>query len=291
MEEAEVNVQLVDVGELVLHPDNPRQGDIGAIATSIERNGWYGALVVQTETNRVLVGNHRLQACKQLGFTHIPVHWVDVDDVTARRILLADNRSSDLATYNETDLVALLKTQAEVDDLIGTGFDGDDLDELLEELSSAEEASTDECYTPKWFFDNLGLEFDLDPCSCPPEFSNVPAKTLWTIEDDGLSKDWFGRVWMNPPFSKPDPWVTKFIENGHGVALLPVSGGAKWVYRLWNVPEARLVPWHDLFDRPDGTQYGIPLEMMIWAIGEECIEALSNFEHKPKTGFSKMLVR
>lgn len=279
-----MNIEYVSVNNLFLHPDNPRQGDIGAIATSIQRNGWYGTIVAQKETNRVLVGNHRLQAAVELGFSEVPVHWVDVDDVTARRILLADNRSSDLATYNETDLAALLKTQAEVDDLIGTGFDGDDLDELLEEIAanSAEEISSDECYTPASIFETLGLEFDLDPCSCPPEYSNVPAKTMWTIDDDGLSQDWFGRVWMNPPFSKPDPWVTKFIENGNGVALLPVSNGAKWVYRLWDT-DSYCLPWHGSFDRPDGSKYGIPYCLLLWAMGDECVEALHNFSPKVRT--------
>ena len=136
MSAVELDVELVEVDSLVLHPDNPRQGDIGAIATSIERNGWYGALVVQKETNRVLVGNHRLQAAQHLGFTEVPVHWVDVDEVTARRILLADNKTSDLAAYNEIDLVALLKAQAEEDDLLGTGWDAEDLDDLLKELEN-----------------------------------------------------------------------------------------------------------------------------------------------------------
>lgn len=131
------DITLVPVGDLSLHPDNPRQGDIGAIATSIERNGWFGALVAQTGSGRVLVGNHRLQAARQLGIEELPVHWVDVDEVTARRILLADNRTSDLAAYNDTDLIALLQAQIQEDDLLGTGWDADDLDVLLAEIGAS----------------------------------------------------------------------------------------------------------------------------------------------------------
>jgi len=130
-------VTLVPVDDLNLHPDNPRQGDVGAIATSIQRNGWFGSLVAQVGSGRVLVGNHRLQAARQLGIAELPVHWVDVDEVTARRILLADNRTSDLASYNDTDLVALLQAQVQEDDLIGTGWDADDLDDLLAEIGAS----------------------------------------------------------------------------------------------------------------------------------------------------------
>ena len=128
------DVELVSCDALELHPDNPRQGDLGAIVTSIETNGWFGALVAQRSTRRVLVGNHRLRAAQLAGLEELPVHWVDVDEPTARRILLADNRTSDLADYDRQDLAALLREAAEADDLLGTGFDAEDLDDLLLEL-------------------------------------------------------------------------------------------------------------------------------------------------------------
>ena len=120
-----------DVSTLIRHPLNPREGDIGAIAASIERNGWFGTVVVQRSTNYVLAGNHRLEAARMLGFSKVPVYWVDVDDDTAKRILLADNRTSDLASYNIDQLADILKDLAIADDLDGTGWDGDDIDTLL----------------------------------------------------------------------------------------------------------------------------------------------------------------
>ena len=128
------DVELVSLDALELHPDNPRQGDLGAIVTSIETNGWFGTLVAQRSTRRVLVGNHRLRAAQLVGLEEVPVHWIDVDEATARRILLADNRTSDLADYDRQDLAALLREAAEADDLLGTGFDAEDLDDLLLEL-------------------------------------------------------------------------------------------------------------------------------------------------------------
>jgi len=128
-------IEVVPVTKLHPHPDNPRQGDVGAIVTSIQQNGWYGTLVAQTSTGRVLAGNHRLQAAAQIGMTEVPVYWVDVDDVTARKILLADNRTNDLATYDDDLLSLLLTDLASTDDLLGTGYDGDDLDDLLGDLA------------------------------------------------------------------------------------------------------------------------------------------------------------
>lgn len=128
--------ELVPLDRLTMHPANPRQGDVGAVCASIEAHGFFGALVVQRSTGHVLAGNHRLKAAKQLGMPEVPVTWVDVDDETATRILLADNRTSDLGTYDNDALAELLKGLAATDKgLDGLGYDGDDLDALLGDLA------------------------------------------------------------------------------------------------------------------------------------------------------------
>lgn len=71
---------LVNVEVLNPHPDNPRQGDVDAIADSIEQNGFFGAIVAQRSTGYVPAGNHRLLAAKRQGLTEVPVVWLDVDD-------------------------------------------------------------------------------------------------------------------------------------------------------------------------------------------------------------------
>jgi hypothetical protein len=120
------------VSDLYPHPQNPRQGDVGAIAESIQENGWYGTIVAQQGTNYILAGNHRWQAAKQLGMEEVPVTWVEVDDESALRILLADNRTSDLASHNDNVLVELLKSLESTDKgLAGTAWDNDALDNLV----------------------------------------------------------------------------------------------------------------------------------------------------------------
>lgn len=78
-----------DVNSLIPHPDNPRRGDLDAIEESILANGWYGAVIVQRSTRHILAGNHRWQGAKNAGALTVPTIFIEVDDATARRIVLA----------------------------------------------------------------------------------------------------------------------------------------------------------------------------------------------------------
>ena len=44
---------------------------------------------------------------------------------------------------------------------------------------------TDERYTPKWIFDTLDVEFDLDPCSPIGGIKDAPIKYYYTAEAEG----------------------------------------------------------------------------------------------------------
>jgi len=130
--------ELVPVDALRQHPRNPRKGDVQAIVDSIAANGFYGAVLAQKSTGYILAGNHRWLAAKDAGATEVPVIWLDVDDDHALRILLADNRTNDLASYDDNALAELLKEIHEAHgNLLGTGYDGDDLDQLLADLGKA----------------------------------------------------------------------------------------------------------------------------------------------------------
>ena len=69
----------VEVGTLKHHPQNVNEGDIDAIVESIERNGFFGSVLVNKRTNHILAGNHRVLAAKRLGFISVPVTWIDGD--------------------------------------------------------------------------------------------------------------------------------------------------------------------------------------------------------------------
>jgi hypothetical protein len=117
----------VPISELKPHPRNPRKGNVGAIVDSLEFHGQYRPIVAQTSTGYILAGNHTFLAAKELGWDSVAVSWLDVDDATGERIMVADNRTSDLASYNNDALADLLHS---LPDLDGTGFTRLDLDEL-----------------------------------------------------------------------------------------------------------------------------------------------------------------
>lgn len=56
-------------------------------------------------------------------------------------------------------------------------------------------------------------EIDLDPASHPVANKEVRATTIFTSADSGLTRAWFGRVWLNPPFSQWSHWVRKLSEE------------------------------------------------------------------------------
>jgi len=128
-------IETVPIGSLKHHPKNPRKGDVKSITESIEHNGFYGVVVAQKSTGYVLAGNHRMMAAKAAGLDSLPVAYVDLDDATALKILLADNRTNDLATYDNKELAELLADVSNTIGLDGTGFDEAFLDGLIGELA------------------------------------------------------------------------------------------------------------------------------------------------------------
>jgi ParB-like chromosome segregation protein Spo0J len=124
-----ISAEKVPIDSLILYPGNARQGDIGAIAESLSVNGQFRPIVVNRPSMEILVGNHTYQAARALGWTEIAVTFVEVDEQEARRIVLVDNRTTDIATYDSDALVDLLRSVSH--DLAGTGFSGDDIDDLL----------------------------------------------------------------------------------------------------------------------------------------------------------------
>lgn len=131
----DLDTEKVAIDAVRPHPKNVRQGDIGAICESLKAHGQYRAIVAQRSTGHILAGNHTWKAAKQLGWSHITTHFIDCDDDAAMRILLADNRANDLASYDDAALAQVLKELAATDDgLAGTLFDGDALDRLIADI-------------------------------------------------------------------------------------------------------------------------------------------------------------
>ena len=137
------------------------------------------------------------------------------------------------------------------------------------------ETTSDDHYTPPHIFDSLGLTFDLDVASPPGGISWIPTRKYYTQEDDGLSQPWYGRVWMNPPFSNVTPWLERFIAHGNGVGLVPIVK-SYWVTKAWQAVDGVtfLTDPNDMkFARPDGRSKPIMFPVMVISMGTENVEA------------------
>lgn len=141
----------LNTSDLNLFHNNPRTGNVESIRESIEENGIYKPLVVNKGThtgrpNEVLAGNHTLKAVQAIAadnpddeqWQKADVWLVDVDDTTATKIVLADNRTADLGDYDNELLQELLESVDE--NLDGTGYNYDDLDAIRDEVEALEGA-------------------------------------------------------------------------------------------------------------------------------------------------------
>lgn len=124
---------LVPLVELAPYAANAREHDDELIVSSLSELGQYRPIVVNKRDMTILAGNGTYAAAAELGWSHVAATYVDVDEQTARKIVLIDNRANDLAGYDDSLLAALL---SELDgDFTATGFDSADLDKLLAEIS------------------------------------------------------------------------------------------------------------------------------------------------------------
>jgi hypothetical protein len=120
-------------------------------------------------------------------------------------------------------------------------------------------------------------EFDLDPCSpVNPPFTH--AKVNYTVKDNGLKKDWFGRIYMNPPYGKGmESWLEKLKNHGNGIALIFARTETKTFFNhIWDDADALLfVKGRIKFFNLEGKQVGTPGSPSVFiAYGKENVEAL-----------------
>jgi len=88
-------------------------------------------------------------------------------------------------------------------------------------MKSQQIKKNNEWIPPLWILKALG-EFDLNPCT--------PTVRPWSTSKyhyylGGLDKDWFGRVFLNPPFERYErpKWMKKMALHGNGIILLPAT--------------------------------------------------------------------
>lgn len=124
----------VPVEELVEWPGNPRKHADAALNASVRRHGQYRSLLARELPDgslQLLAGHGTKAALARAGRITVDVEVRDVpDDSEARAIVLADNRLSDLAIYDDELLLAQLE-QASQAGLDGTGWDAATYQDLI----------------------------------------------------------------------------------------------------------------------------------------------------------------
>lgn len=138
-------------------------------------------------------------------------------------------------------------------------------------------AASDEYYTPKEFITSLG-HFDMDPCAAMEPLWRS-ADVMLNKEDDGLSSEWKGRVWLNPPYSAPliSSFMKKMGEHGDGIALIMPKFGSKMFREdiLPNCTAIFILDQRIRFYTPDGQQQKSPIcTNILVAYGEDNVRAI-----------------
>lgn len=114
--------------------------------------------------------------------------------------------------------------------------------------------------TPPDIIEALGgpESFDLDPCAATPQPWPC-ARHSYTVRDDGLALPWFGRCYVNPPYSTRaiGRWLQRLAEHGTGIALIFARTETEAFFsQVWERANALLFLRSPRvhFHRPDGSR-------------------------------------
>jgi len=156
----------VDAANVRLHPST----SLDAIGASLRRFGQQKPIVVD-EHGVVRAGNGTLVAARQLGWSHIEIVRTTLRGIEAAAYSIADNRTTDLSSFDEPALAQLLEQlRAEDGGLDGVGYSPADLDALLDELQRAAGEG----------------DRDLDEIPAPPAEATTRPGDLWILCDHRL---------------------------------------------------------------------------------------------------------
>lgn len=148
-----ISVKYVAVDKLVPHQNNPRNitDAIQPVANSIKEFGFLNPIVINKD-NTVLAGHVRLEAAKLLDIKEVPtVSAKDLTEEQQKAFLVADNKTSDNATFDTEKLTDIFSELSDLEfDLESTGFEASEIESLLA-------SSTDE------LTDLLDTDEDVEP--------------------------------------------------------------------------------------------------------------------------------
>ena len=107
-----------------------------------------------------------------------------------------------------------------------------------------ESSTGNEWWTPEKYINSVRAvmgDIDLDPATCEEANAVIKANAIHTITDDGIQQSWFGRVFLNPPYSRNKDFAEKMLyefEKGDVDQAIVLLGAhaieTKWFAEYWN---------------------------------------------------------
>lgn len=242
-----ISIENISIDKLKPYENNPRNNDnaVDAVAQSIKEFGFKVPIVVD-ENNVIITGHTRYKASKKLGLTKVPcIRADDLTDEQVKAFRLADNKVSELATWDEN------KLNIELEDI------NLDMSEFGFELPNMESE-------PLELDDNEDVSYYGDE----RERTNN-AYNLGLVDSDSLTNDF----WQMPYIKKTDFIPTDLIGFNYAKTSVRKDVGIHFYVddyqfeRVWNKPQdyTSILYDYDCILTPDFSLYlDMPMPMKIW---------------------------
>jgi|OpeIllAssembly_1097287.scaffolds.fasta_scaffold00035_6 hypothetical protein len=187
------------LSEMRAWPRNPKLHDVGAITSSFERFGYVAPIVVNRANNMILAGHGRVESlASQLRSGSppparitdisaqgspdwlVPYIAIDLPEELHEAYVVTDNRLVQLGGWDEPTLIEVLMDLKDKDLLEVTGYDGDDLDWLIQNHGIPPQDGT---ALDGETFNEIGLKFEI---SCIADTPAQRDKIVATLQNLGV---------------------------------------------------------------------------------------------------------
>ena len=136
-----MNIEMVDIKTIIPYVRNPRKNDeaVDKVAGSIQEFGWKQPIVVDKD-NVIVVGHTRYLAAQKLGIEEVPILVADeLNPQQIKAYRIADNKTAEFSTWDNEQLVLeIQELQNDSYDVLKTGFEQEEIDNLIEIIEGTE---------------------------------------------------------------------------------------------------------------------------------------------------------
>ena len=218
-------------------------------------------------------------------------HAAEVIDEAPESVIEA-TRKNELSINSAYEVVKMpFEEQQEISTRIENGENPKSVvKEVLKRPHVSYNSGNSEWYTPAEYIElahEVMGNIDLDPASSEIANKIVQAKKYYTAENDGLSQEWSGNIWLNPPYASEliNKFVDKFISElakiNQAIILVNNATETEWFNKLVRHSSALCFPSGRVkFNRPDGT-IGAPLQgQALIYFGEQAKKFIEIFKVK-----------